>query len=163
MWTNYINSSKYNKNYLIFYCFKGIKMNLTFSIIKPDATKRNITGAINKVIEDNGLRIIAQKRITLSKDKAQDFYFIHKEKPFFNDLIEYMTSEPVIVQVLKAENAVLKYREVMGSTNPKDAISGSIRNLYGLNIQENSVHGSDSNENAQKEIKYFFDDLELVG
>ena len=138
-------------------------MNLTFSIIKPDATKRNITGAINKVIEDNGLRIIAQKRITLSKDKAQDFYFIHKEKPFFNDLIEYMTSEPVIVQVLKAENAVLKYREVMGSTNPKDAISGSIRNLYGLNIQENSVHGSDSNENAQKEIKFFFDDLELVG
>ena len=138
-------------------------MNLTFSIIKPDATKRNITGAINKIIEDNGLRIIAQKRITLSKDKAQDFYFIHKEKPFFNDLIEYMTSEPVIVQVLKAENAVLKYREVMGSTNPKDAISGSIRNLYGLNIQENSVHGSDSNENAQKEIKYFFDDLELVG
>tara|TARA_E500000178_G_scaffold88040_1_gene86868 strand:- start:16 stop:432 length:417 start_codon:yes stop_codon:yes gene_type:complete len=138
-------------------------MNLTFSIIKPDATKRNITGAINKVIEDNGLRIIAQKRITLSKDKAQDFYFIHKEKPFFNDLIEYMTSEPVIVQVLKAENAVLKYREVMGSTNPKDAISGSIRNVYGLNIQENSVHGSDSNENAQKEIKYFFDDLELVG
>ena len=102
-------------------------------------------------------------RITLSKDKAQDFYFIHKEKPFFNDLIEYMTSEPVIVQVLEAENAVLKYREVMGSTNPKDAISGSIRNLYGLNIQENSVHGSDSNENAQKEIKYFFDDLELVG
>ena len=163
MWTNYINSSKHIKNYLIFYCFKGIKMNLTFSIIKPDATKRNITGAINKVIEDNGLRIIAQKRITLSKDKAQDFYFIHKEKPFFNDLIEYMTSEPVIVQVLKAENAVLKYREVMGSTNPKDAISGSIRNLYGLNIQENSVHGSDSNENAQKEIKYFFDDLELVG
>ena len=138
-------------------------MNLTFSIIKPDATKRNITGAINKIIEDNGLRIIAQKRITLSKDKAQDFYFIHKEKPFFNDLIEYMTSEPVIVQVLKAENAVLKYREVMGSTNPKDAISGSIRNLYGLNIQENSVHGSDSNENAQKEIKYFFDDSELVG
>ena len=163
MWTNYINSSKYIKNYLIFYCFKGIKMNLTFSIIKPDATKRNITGAINKVIEDNGLRIIAQKRITLSKDKAQDFYFIHKEKPFFNDLIDYMTSEPVIVQVLKAENAVVKYREVMGSTNPKDAISGSIRKLYGLNIQENSVHGSDTNENAEKEIKYFFDDVELVG
>ena len=155
-----VNTSKIIK---FFTDFKGIKMNLTFSIIKPDATKRNITGAINKVIEDNGLRIIAQKRITLSKDKAQDFYFIHKEKPFFNDLIEYMTSEPVIVQVLKAENAVLKYREVMGSTNPKDAISGSIRNLYGLNIQENSVHGSDSNENAQKEIKYFFDDIELVG
>ena len=138
-------------------------MNLTFSIIKPDATKRNITGSINKIIEDKGLRIIAQKRIVLSKDKAQEFYSIHKEKPFFNDLIEYMTSEPVIVQVLKAENAVLKYREVMGSTNPKDATSGSIRNLYGLNIQENSVHGSDSDENAQKEIKYFFDDLELVG
>ncbi len=138
-------------------------MNLTFSIIKPDATKRNITGSINKIIEDKGLRIIAQKRIVLSKDKAQEFYSIHKEKPFFNDLIEYMTSEPVIVQVLKAENAVLKYREVMGSTNPKDAITGSIRNLYGLNIQENSVHGSDSDENAKKEIKYFFDDLELVG
>ena len=138
-------------------------MNLTFAIIKPDATKRNITGSINKIIEDKGLRIIAQKRIVLSKDKAQEFYSIHKEKPFFNDLIEYMTSEPVIVQVLKAENAVLKYREVMGSTNPKDAITGSIRNLYGLNIQENSVHGSDSDENAKKEIKYFFDDLELVG
>ena len=143
--------------------FKGIKMNLTFSIIKPDATKRNITGSINKIIEDNGFRIIAQKRIVLSKGKAQDFYLIHKDKPFFNDLIDYMTSEPVIVQVLKAENAVVKYREVMGSTNPKDAISGSIRNLYGLNIQENSVHGSDSNENALKEIKYFFDDEELVG
>ena len=143
--------------------FKGIKMNLTFSIIKPDATKRNITGSINKIIEDNGLRIIAQKRIILSKGQAQEFYLTHKDKPFFNDLIKYMTSEPVIVQVLKAENAVLKYREVMGSTNPKDAISGSIRNLYGLNIQENSVHGSDSDENAQKEIKYFFDDLELVG
>jgi len=143
--------------------FKGIKMNLTFSIIKPDATKRNITGSINKIIEDNGLRIIAQKRIILSKGQAQEFYLTHKDKPFFNDLIKYMTSEPVIVQVLKAENAVLKYREVMGSTNPKDAISGSIRNLYGLNIQENSVHGSDSNENAKKEIKYFFDDIELVG
>ena len=138
-------------------------MNLTLSIIKPDATKRNITGSINKIIEDNGLRIIAQKRIILSKSKAQEFYLIHKDKPFFNDLIEYMTSEPVIVQVLKAENAVLKYREVMGSTNPKDAISGSIRNLYGLNIQENSVHGSDSNENAKIEINYFFDDIELVG
>ena len=143
--------------------FKGIKMNLTFSIIKPDATKRNITGSINKIIEDNGLRIIAQKRIILSKGKAQEFYLIHKDKPFFNDLIEYMTSEPVIVQVLKAENAVVKYREVMGSTNPKNAISGSIRNLFGLNIQENSVHGSDSNENAKKEIEYFFDDIELVG
>ena len=138
-------------------------MNRTFSIIKPDATKRNITGAINKLIEDNNLKIVAQKRIQLSKDKAEGFYSVHKDKPFFNDLIKYMTSEPVIVQVLKAENAVLKYREVMGSTNPKDAITGSIRNLYGLNIQENSVHGSDSNENAQKEIKYFFDDLELVG
>ena len=135
----------------------------TLSIIKPDATKRNITGSINKIIEDNGLRIIAQKRIILSKDKAEDFYFIHKDKPFFNDLIHYMTSEPVIVQVLKSENAVVKYREVMGSTNPKDANSGTIRKLYGLNIQENAVHGSDSNENAKKEIEYFFDDIELVG
>ena len=138
-------------------------MDQTFSIIKPDATKRNITGSVNKVIEDSGLRIIAQKRIKLTTEQAENFYSVHKEKPFFGELIEYMTSEPVIVQVLKAENAVLKYREVMGSTNPKDAISGSIRNVYGLNIQENSVHGSDSNENAQKEIKYFFDDLELVG
>ena len=138
-------------------------MNLTFSIIKPDATERNITGSINKIIEDNGLRIIAQKRIKLSKDQAEGFYSIHKDKPFFIDLIEYMISGPVVVQILKADNAVIKYREVMGATDPKNAISGSIRKEYGLNIQENSVHGSDSDENAKKEIEYFFNNNELVG
>ena len=138
-------------------------MNLTFSIIKPDATERNITGSINKIIEDNGLRIIAQKRIKLSRDQAEGFYSIHKDKPFFIDLIEYMISGPVVVQILKADNAVIKYREVMGATDPKNAISGSIRKEYGLNIQENSVHGSDSDENAKKEIEYFFNTNELVG
>tara|TARA_B100001057_G_scaffold312836_1_gene312921 strand:+ start:2682 stop:3098 length:417 start_codon:yes stop_codon:yes gene_type:complete len=138
-------------------------MNLTFSIIKPDATERNITGSINKIIEDNGLRIIAQKRIKLSRDQAEGFYSIHKDKPFFIDLIEYMISGPVVVQILKADNAVIKYREVMGATDPKNAISGSIRKEYGLNIQENSVHGSDSDENAKKEIEYFFNNNELVG
>ena len=137
-------------------------MNLTFSIIKPDATKRNITGAINKVIEDNGLRIIAQKRITLSKDKAQDFYFIHKEKPFFNDLIEYMTSGAVIIQVLKGDNAVDQYRKIMGATNPDNAEAGTIRKEFALNIQENSVHGSDSEKNAEIEIKYFFEESEII-
>ncbi len=137
-------------------------MNLTFSIIKPDATERNITGSINKIIEDNGLRIIAQKRIKLSRDQAEGFYSIHKDKPFFIDLIEYMISGPVVVQILKADNAVIKYREVMGATDPKNAISGSIRKEYGLNIQENSVHGSDSEENAKIEINYFFEDSEII-
>ena len=137
-------------------------MNRTFSIIKPDATKRNLTGAINKIIEENGLRIVAQKRIKLSKDKAEGFYAIHKEKPFFNDLIEYMTSGPVIVQVLEGEKAVEKYRDIMGATNPENAKIGTIRKEYALNIQENSVHGSDSNENAQIEISYFFKDSEIV-
>ena len=138
-------------------------MDRTFSIIKPDATKRNITGKINKVIEDSELRIIAQKRIHLSVNQAQDFYSIHKDKPFFNDLIEYMTSEPVIVQVLSGDKSVEKYRSVMGSTNPIEAKEGTIRKLYGLNIQENSVHGSDSNENAIKEIDFFFEASEIVG
>ena len=137
-------------------------MNRTFSIIKPDATKRNITGSINKIIEDNDLNIIAQKRIKLSKDKAEGFYAIHKEKPFFSDLIDYMTSGPVIVQVLEGENAVEKYRKIMGATNPEDAYDGTIRNKYALNIQENSVHGSDSDENAKIEINYFFDDGEII-
>tara|TARA_Y100001935_G_scaffold220816_1_gene194719 strand:- start:449 stop:868 length:420 start_codon:yes stop_codon:yes gene_type:complete len=137
-------------------------MNRTFSIIKPDATKRNITGSINKIIEDNDLNIIAQKRIKLSKDKAEGFYAIHKEKPFFSDLIDYMTSGPVIVQVLEGENAVEKYRKIMGATNPEDASDGTIRNKYALNIQENSVHGSDSDENAKIEINYFFDDGEII-
>jgi len=133
----------------------------TFSIIKPDATKRNITGAINKIIEDNNLIIIAQKRIQLSKEKAEGFYFIHKEKPFFNDLIEYMTSGPVIVQVLQGKNAVTEYRKIMGATNPANAEEGTIRNKFALNIQENSVHGSDSEENAKKEIDYFFEESEI--
>ena len=133
----------------------------TFSIIKPDATKRNITGAINKIIEENGLRIIAQKRILLSKQKAEGFYSVHSDKPFFNDLISYMISCPVIVQVLDGEDAINKYREVMGATNPENAANGSIRNIFGLNIQENSVHGSDSEENANKEITYFFNEEEL--
>lgn len=138
-------------------------MNRTFSIIKPDATKRNLTGAINKVIEENDIRIIAQKRIKLSKSKAQEFYSIHKEKPFFNDLVNYMTSQPVVVQVLECENAVEKYRMIMGATNPNDAEEGTIRKLFALNIQENSVHGSDSNENAKIEINFFFKDEEIVG
>ncbi len=137
-------------------------MDRTFSIIKPDATRRNISGGINKIIEENNLRIIAQKRIILSKEKAEGFYSIHKEKPFFSDLIEYMTSAPVIVQVLEGNNAVDQYRVIMGSTNPINADSGTIRKEYGLNIQENSVHGSDSKENAIIEIKYFFDESEII-
>ena len=137
-------------------------MNRTFSIIKPDATKRNITGAINKIIEDNDLNIVAQKRIKLSKEKAEGFYVIHKDKPFFNDLIEYMTSGPVIVQVLEGRNAVDKYRKIMGATNPENADEGTIRKKHALNIQENSVHGSDSNENAKIEINYFFNENEII-
>ena len=137
-------------------------MSRTFSIIKPDATKRNITGSINKIIEQNKLKIIAQKRIKLSKKQAESFYSIHSDKPFFNDLIEYMTSEPVIVQVLEGDNALEKYRKIMGSTNPENAETGTIRKEYGLNIQENSVHGSDSEENAKTEIEFFFNDSEIV-
>ena len=137
-------------------------MKRTFSIIKPDATKRNITGSINKIIEENDLTIIAQKRIKLSKDKAEGFYSIHKDKPFFNDLISYMTSGPVIIQVLQGENAVEQYRKIMGATNPSKAENGTIRKEFALNIQENSVHGSDSIENAKIEIKYFFDESEII-
>ena len=138
-------------------------MNLTFSIIKPDATKRNLTGSINKIIEESGLRIIAQKRIKLSIEQAEKFYDVHNDKPFFSDLVEYMTSEPVVVQVLYGENAVKKYRDVMGATNPDNAEEGTIRKLFALNVQENSVHGSDSDENANIEIKFFFDEKEIVG
>ena len=138
-------------------------MKRTFSIIKPDATKRNLTGAINKIIEDNGLRIIAQKRIKLSQIQAKEFYSVHNDKSFFPDLVEYMTSEPVIVQVLESENAVLKYRKVMGATNPEEANEGTIRKSHALNIQENSVHGSDSDENALIEINFFFKNAEIVG
>jgi nucleoside-diphosphate kinase len=138
-------------------------MNQTFSIIKPDATKRNITGSINKVIEENGLRIIAQKRIQLTNDQAESFYSVHKERPFFKDLIEFMTSEPVIVQVLQGENCVERYRSIMGATNPENAENGTIRKLFALNVQENSVHGSDSEDNAKIEIDFFFNTEEIVG
>ena len=138
-------------------------MDRTFSIIKPDATRRNITGSIIKVIEENGLSIIAQKRLKLSTKQAENFYSIHKERPFFKDLIEYMTSYPVVVQVLSSENSVEKYRSVMGATNPENAEEGTIRKLFALNIQENSVHGSDSNENAKTEIDFFFKEEEIVG
>ena len=138
-------------------------MEKTFSIIKPDATKRNITGSINKNIEENGLKIVAQKRIKLSIDQAKDFYQIHSEKSFFNDLIEYMTSEPVVVQVLSGNNAIEIYRNIMGETNPDNAKEGTIRKTHALNVQENSVHGSDSKENAEKEIAFFFKNEEIVG
>ena len=138
-------------------------MDQTFSIIKPDATKRNITGGINKVIEESGLRIIAQKRIKLTNEQAENFYSVHKERPFFRDLVEFMTSEPVIVQVLSGKNSVEKYRSVMGATNPDNADEGTIRKLFALNIQENSVHGSDSRENAKIEIDFFFKSDEIVG
>lgn len=137
-------------------------MQNTFSIIKPDATTRNITGAINKIIEENNLKIIAQKRIHLTKNQAKSFYSIHKERPFFNDLIEYMTSAPVVVQVLKGLNAVDLYRQVMGATNPDEAENGTIRKIHALNIQENSVHGSDSVENANIEISFFFQNDEIL-
>ena len=138
-------------------------MDRTFSIIKPDATKRNLTGSINNVIETSGLRIIAQKRIKLTNVQAKEFYEVHNDKPFFSDLVEYMTSEPVVVQVLQADNAVKKYRKVMGATNPENAEEGTIRKLFALNVQENSVHGSDSDENALKEIEFFFNENEIVG
>ena len=137
-------------------------MERTLSIIKPDATKRNLTGSINKIIEENGLRIIAQKRIILSDEKAKGFYEVHKDKPFFDELVNYMKSEPVVVQVLESENAVQKYREVMGATNPENAAEGTIRKEFALNIQENSVHGSDSLENAKIEISYFFESDEIT-
>ena len=137
-------------------------MKRTFSIIKPDATKRNITGSINRIIEENDLTIIAQKRIKLSKDKAEGFYSIHKDKPFFKDLISYMTSGPVIIQVLQGDNAVEQYRKIMGATDPSKAENGTIRKEFALNIQENSVHGSDSEENAHIEINYFFSESEIL-
>ena len=137
-------------------------MERTLSIIKPDATKRNISGRINQIIEESGLRIIAQKRIKLSFDQAIKFYSIHNKKPFFKDLINYMTSGPVVVQVLEANNAVDKYREIMGATNPEKAKNGTIRKILALNVQENSVHGSDSIKNAKNEINFFFNENEIV-
>ena len=135
----------------------------TFSIIKPDATRRNITGAINAKIEASGLRIIAQKRILMSDKQAKDFYAIHSERPFYNDLVSFMTSGPVVVQVLEGENAVLAYREVMGATNPSEAAEGTIRKEFAESIEANSVHGSDSDENAVIEIAHFFKNSEIAG
>lgn len=135
----------------------------TFSIIKPDATRRNLTGAINAKLEAAGLRIVAQKRIHMTLEKAQGFYAVHKERPFFGELTTFMSSEPVVVQVLEGDNAVAKNREVMGATNPKEAAEGTIRKEFALNIGENSVHGSDSLENAKIEIDYFFRPEEIVG
>lgn len=135
----------------------------TFSIIKPDATKRNLTGKINAKIEDSGLRIIAQKRIHLSKSQAEAFYGVHKERSFFGDLCSFMISGPVVVQVLEGENAVENYRNIMGATNPENADDGTIRKEFAESIEANSVHGSDSAENAAIEISFFFSDMEIVG
>ncbi|MEZ5731437.1 MAG: nucleoside-diphosphate kinase [Paracoccaceae bacterium] len=135
----------------------------TLSIIKPDATKRNLTGKINAKFEDAGLRIVAQKRIQLSLAQAQKFYEVHKDRPFFGELTEFMISEPVVVQVLEGEGAIAKNREVMGATNPANAAPGTIRKEFALSVGENSVHGSDAPETAAVEIAYFFSGLELVG
>ena len=134
----------------------------TLSIIKPDATKRNLTGKINSKLEDSGLKIIAQKRILLSKTQAEDFYKVHHERPFYNDLVKFMISGPVVVQVLEGENAVSKNREVMGATNPDEAEDGTIRKEFAVSLEANSVHGSDSLENAKIEISFFFSQIELV-
>ncbi len=135
----------------------------TFSIIKPDATNRNLTGAINAIFEKAGLRIVAQKRIQMTQKQAETFYAVHSERPFFGELVEFMTSAPVVVQVLEGENAVLKHREVMGATNPAEAAEGTVRKEFALSIGENSVHGSDSEENAAIEIAQFFSGNEIVG
>ena len=135
----------------------------TFSIIKPDATARNITGLVNAKIEEAGLRIIAQKRLQLSAEQAGGFYEVHKERPFYNDLVEFMTSGPVVVQVLEGENAIARYREVMGATNPAEAAPGTIRAEFAKSIDANTVHGSDAPETAAVEIPFFFSDDEIVG
>jgi nucleoside-diphosphate kinase len=135
----------------------------TFSILKPDATRRNLTGKINAVIEGAGLRIVAQKRVKLTDAQAKTFYEVHKDRPFYGELVGQMTAEPVVVQVLEGDNAVAKYREVMGATNPEQAAEGTIRKLFALSIGENSVHGSDSPENAALEIVQFFKPEEIVG
>ncbi|MDX1717937.1 MAG: nucleoside-diphosphate kinase [Anderseniella sp.] len=135
----------------------------TFSIIKPDATRRNLTGKINAMIEDAGLRIVAQKRVKWTEDDAKKFYEVHKERPFYMELVNFMTSGPIVVQVLEGEDAVAKYRAVMGATNPADADEGTIRKAFAESIEANSVHGSDSPENAKIEIEQNFSDAEIVG
>ena len=135
----------------------------TFSIIKPDATRRNLTGGVTKMLEDAGLRVVASKRIHLTRDQAEGFYAVHSERPFFGELVEFMTSGPVVVQVLEGEDAVTRNRDIMGATNPADAAEGTIRKAHALSIGENTVHGSDSEENAAIEISYFFKPEEIVG
>ena len=135
----------------------------TFSIVKPDATKRNLTGQICAMLERGGLRVVAQKRIQLSLAQAQTFYAVHKERPFYDELCEFMISEPIVVQVLEGENAIIRNREIMGATNPVDADEGTIRKTHALSLGENSIHGSDAPETAAEEIAYFFSGLELVG
>lgn len=135
----------------------------TFSILKPDATERNLTGAINAVIEKAGLRIIAQKRIRMSQQQAETFYGVHRERPFFGELVSFMTSAPVVVQVLEGDSAIAKYREIMGATNPAQAADGTIRKLYAKSVGENSVHGSDAADTAAQEIAQFFSGNEIVG
>jgi nucleoside-diphosphate kinase len=135
----------------------------TFSIIKPDATERNLTGKINAVFEEAGLRIVAQRRIRMTREQAEAFYGEHKERPFFGELVDFMTSAPVVVQVLEGENAILAHREVMGATNPANAAEGTIRKLFARSVGENSVHGSDGPEAAKREIALFFKDEDIVG
>jgi nucleoside-diphosphate kinase len=135
----------------------------TFSIIKPDATRRNLTGAVTKMLEDAGLRVVASKRIHISRAQAEGFYAVHKERPFFGELCDFMTSGPVVVQVLEGEDAVKRNREVMGATNPADAAEGTIRKTFAESIEANTVHGSDSDDNAKIEIDYFFEPEEIVG
>jgi len=135
----------------------------TFSIIKPDATRRNLTGAITKMLEEAGLRVVASKRIHMTREQAEGFYAVHKERPFYNDLCNFMTSGPVVVQVLEGEDAVTRNRTVMGATNPAQADEGTIRKTYAESIEANSVHGSDSDENAATEIAFFFRPYEIVG
>ena len=135
----------------------------TFSIIKPDATRRNVTGAVNKMIEEAGLRIVAQKRIHMTEAQAQEFYSVHKERPFYGELVSFMISGPVVVQVLEGADAVATYRGVMGATNPADADEGTIRKAFAESIEANSVHGSDSDENAAIEIAHFFTEDEIIG
>jgi nucleoside-diphosphate kinase len=135
----------------------------TFSIIKPDATRRNLTGAVTKMLEEAGLRVVASKRIRMSREQAEGFYAVHSERPFFGELVEFMTSGPVVVQVLEGDDAVKRNREVMGATNPADAAEGAIRKTYAESIEANTVHGSDSDENAAIEIDFFFDEDEIVG
>ena len=135
----------------------------TFSILKPDATERNLTGAINAIIEKSGLRIVAQKRVRISRDQAEKFYAVHRERPFFRELVDFMISGPVVVQVLEGEKAIARYREVMGATDPAKAADGTIRKVHARSIGENSVHGSDAPDTAVREIAQFFSDNEIVG